>query len=187
MAMISKEFVLPSGVNVSVRPARPGDIQAIIDMHERLSRTSIYYRYLRPRAPSDEDIDAMCSPDEGEGAVLVATVGEDERTIVGLGQYARDPQRPSHAEPALLVEDRFQGQGIGNKLFERLIRNAVAHRVRVFDAFIDAQNHRVMRLLKSTGLPYEGLLAHGTRELRLRLDGVRRTETSSVEPAGAGH
>lgn len=76
----------------------------------------------------------MCSPQEGEGAVLVATVSGDESTVVGLGQYSRDPQRPSHAEPALLVEDRFQGLGIGKQLFERLTRHAVARGVRVFDA-----------------------------------------------------
>ena len=84
---------------------------------------------------------------------LVATVGRDESTVIGLGRYARDPRRPSHAEPALLVKDRFQTQGIGKKMFERLTRHAVTRGVRVIDAFIDAQNHRVMRLLRSTGLP----------------------------------
>lgn len=154
---------------VTVRPVQADDIPLLYEMHQRLSPNTIFNRYLRPYRPSLAEMADIASLRDSEGMAFVATQVAPREAIVGVAYYIVDPNQLGTAEPAILVEDSFQGQGIGSRLFRCLSRHALSHDIHTFDAIIYPANVAVMRLLQRSGFPVEEKLAYGTREVRIRL------------------
>ena len=93
--------------------------------------------------------------------------------VVGYAYYLRTGhEQPVTAEPAILVEDRFQGQGIGSELAQNLYWHALENGVEAFEVFAHPANERIMRLIRRSGLSFESRIAYGTREMRVWLAGV---------------
>lgn len=137
---------------VEIRPARPEDLDSVLRMHERLSSNTLFLRYLVPYVPGPVPghlRDVLNRPVE-EGEVLVAVQGAE---VIGLGYYVVRSNRPDTAEPALLIEDRFQGQGIGGRLLAQLIHAAQARGIQYFDAMAHASNGPMLHLLRRSGDP----------------------------------
>lgn len=160
---------LDDGTVVVMRPIRLADVPLIQDMHQRLSPTSIYYRYLHAYRPTYEDISHLCHLDDGEGAAFVAIIEAPRETVIGLAYYLVDKAQPNTAEPAILIEDRFQGQGLGTMLMQHLSQYALNQGIHVFNALIHADNRRMMRLIHGSGLPFEKKFVYGAREVRVLL------------------
>jgi GNAT superfamily N-acetyltransferase len=138
---------------VTIRPIRSDDVQPILDMHQRLSSDSMFLRYLVPYLPTyiPAHLYQICNQPAGQGTALVAI---HDAQIIGLGYYVVKPEQPNTAEPALLIEDRFQGQGIGRRLFNRLITTARAQGIYFFDALMHSSNRSMLRLLRHSGHPF---------------------------------
>ena len=118
------------GATVTVREVRQSDAVLIEEMHARLSNESLYYRYLGINKPATEDLQRLCSSNNGGGMALVATIeghpgeGAPEK-VIAVACYRVDAQDPSAAEPAILVEDSFQNCGLGKKILFALCRQAI--------------------------------------------------------------
>jgi GNAT superfamily N-acetyltransferase len=160
---------LPDPNVVTVRSVRQDDVALIWEMHERLSDDSVYYRYLGANKPSSEDLVQLCSLDENTGTVLVATVHKPEEKVVGIACYRLNHQEPTAAEPAILVEDHYQGYGLGKKLVISLCQNAVQNGVERFDTFIHPANFRVVQMIKKSGLYFECKYRDRLKEIRVWL------------------
>ena len=154
---------------VSVRPVRTSDLVLIQEMHGRLSKESVYLRYLAPKPPHVQDLERMCFLDGRQGMALVATVGQAPHKVVATACYCVHPGDPSRAEPAVLVEDAYQGQGLGKRLFLALCQQARLKGVEVSECFTHLENHRVLGLIRGCGLRYENGCSRGVREIRVRL------------------
>ena len=87
---------MPGETAVDIRPVRPSDVQAILEMHERLSTDSLFLRYLVPYVPANlpDHVREICSRPADQGAALVATVGS---RVVGFGYYVIKPDQPDTA------------------------------------------------------------------------------------------
>lgn len=120
-----------------------------MDMHQRLSADSIYSRYHSPRVPSREEIRRVTALDGDSGLALVAVMPGRGGMVVGLAYYVVTGRQL--AEVAFLVEDRYQGQGIGKRLVQALSRSAVAHDICFFDAYVLAANRPMQHLLEQGG------------------------------------
>ena len=72
---------------------------------------------------SDEKARYFASTDDLDHFGLVALDSEDQNEIIAVARYARSPG-DERAEYAALVEDRWQGQGVGASLTHRLIEEA---------------------------------------------------------------
>ncbi|MDT8305048.1 MAG: GNAT family N-acetyltransferase [Anaerolineae bacterium] len=149
---------------ITIRPLRRGDVAQLQALHQRLSADTIYRRYLSPRVPSRAELEQICRLNEHGGGALAVVY---EGTIIGGGYYVSSDGRT--AEPALLIEDRFQGQGLGTRLAAQLGQHAIARGIDTFVAAIYPDNRAVMRLIRASGLAYESALAHGIREVHMRL------------------
>ena len=64
--------------------------------------------------------------------------------IVALAQYYREPGRDD-AEVAFLVDDGYQGHGIGTILLEHLASEARRHGIRQFAANTLTENHKMLK------------------------------------------
>lgn len=162
--------VLSDGTRVTVRPARSSDVVLIQEMHTRLSRESLRLRYLAPRAPTPEGLRRLCFLDGRSGAALVATVQEPQEKVIGMACFGVDPHDPTNAEPAVLVEDRYQGRGVGKRVLLALCEQARQMDLETFECFTHVANHRVRNLVEGSGLRYESRYNHGLREFRVWLN-----------------
>ena len=107
---------------------------------------------------------------------LVALDPQDPNEIIAVVRYARKPG-DERAEYAALVEDRWQGQGVGTSLTHRLIEVARGNGVRFFYAFVKGENRRMLNVLRHLDLPEYERVENGEKivEVGLYSEKIQRT------------
>lgn len=140
------------GQPVAIRLARPWDADNVAAMHDRCSEESRYERYFAPVSQWREDQLRRLSGGH-RGATLVAI--NDAGDIVGLGNvFPEQPEGQRTAEIAVIVEDAWQGQGLGTSLLQHLIALARRMEFEEIAALVLATNTRMIRMLDNTGLTW---------------------------------
>lgn len=170
-------FTMPLGngllsqTAVTIRPATAADLDMLVDLHGRLSDETLFKRYLRPYRPTVRDIAFIVNLSQSQGAVVIATTTSRQREVaIGLAYYViEDTAHPVTAEPAFVVDDWYQGQGLGTKLFEALRQTAVAHQIKAFNAVMHPANGSMLRIFQRSGLPLRQCRGYGEREVHIRL------------------
>lgn len=152
------------------RPVQMADADLIVAMHRRSSEKTIYSRYHSPRVPTWQEIAQICQLNGENGRAIVAATSGKKPAVVGLAYYILSA--PDTAEIALLVEDRYQGQGVGKQLLKLLTALAIAQGIYFFEAFVLPTNRRMFHLLHQTGQVVQNKLDYGTREMRIQLTSV---------------
>ncbi len=156
------------GGTVWIRLARPGDADAVAAMHERCSEQSLYRRYLTGVGEWRELALRRLSGGH-RGATLVAM--SEEGAIVGLGHVFPDASEgDAHtAEIAVIVEDAYQGRGIGTRLLRHMLE--LAERLGFTDVVgtVLAENTGMQRVLEATGLDWTRELNESVLTMRARL------------------
>lgn len=141
-----------NGQPVAIRLARPWDADNVAAMHGRCSEESRYERYFAPVSQWREDQLRRLSGGH-RGATLVAII--DSGDIVGLGNvFPEQPEGQRTAEIAVIVEDSWQGQGLGTSLLQHLIALARRMDFEEVAALVLATNTRMIRMLENTGLAW---------------------------------
>jgi RimJ/RimL family protein N-acetyltransferase len=163
-------LTLRDGTCVPVREVRAEDAAALRRLVSRSSERSIELRFFGPvRELSEERARRFAEVDGKDRFALVALDPEDEGEIVAVVRYEREGDT-NGAEYAALVEDRFQGRGLGIGLTRRLIEAARERGVERLHALVLRENGRMLRLLRSLELPererWENGLEHVEIELR---------------------
>jgi uncharacterized membrane protein YgaE (UPF0421/DUF939 family)/RimJ/RimL family protein N-acetyltransferase len=146
-------LTLRDGTAVPVRPIRPADAAALQRLYGRLSDRSRYLRFFQalPELP-ERQAQRLAGVDNFDRFALVALDPGQPDEIVAVVRYARDPGT-DRAEFAAVVEDRWQGRGLGRAMVRRLIDAARRRGIRAFYALILKGNARVRKLLADLGLP----------------------------------
>jgi len=165
-------LTLRDGTRLSVRPIHPDDAPRLQALHARLSTETIFLRFMGMRAVllPDEARD-FATLDYQTRMAFVATQPEGaDECIVGVARYAVVSQRrPGEAEAAIVIEDRFQNRGLGTLLLERLLAYARSHGITAFVAEINAENERMLKFVRHSGLPTEKRLEGGVWEIRVKI------------------
>lgn len=125
---------------------------------------------------SDEKARYFASTDGADHFGLVALDPQDPNEIIAVVRYARKPG-DERAEYAALVEDRWQGQGVGASLTHRLIEVARGNGVRFFHAFVKGKNRRMLNVLRHLDLPEHERVENGEKivEVALSSEEIQRT------------
>ncbi len=118
----------------------------------RFSPRTVYLRFHQVlKEMSTEDVRRFCTVDYDSTFALVATVfSGGEEKIIAVGRYARLPGSDT-AEIAFVVEDPYQGKGLGTHLLHRLALVARERGINVFEAEVLVQNQDMLRVLKNSG------------------------------------
>ncbi len=146
-------LVLRDGVSVPVREIRAEDAAALQRLVGRSSEHSIELRFFGPmKELSDEMARRFAEVDGEDRFALVALDPDDEDEIVGVVRYEREEDTDG-AEYAALVEDRFQGRGLGIGLTRQLIEAARQRGIGRLHALVLRENEGMLHLLRSLGLP----------------------------------
>jgi GNAT superfamily N-acetyltransferase len=171
-------LTLPSGVEISFRVVRVDDARALQRLHARCSERTISLRFFGPLEKlSDEQALYFASTDGVDHFGLVALDPEDPNEIIAVVRYARKPGN-ERAEYAALVEDNWQGQGVGAALTHRLIDEARGNGVRSFYALVKGRNKRMLNVLRHLDLPEQEQVEDGETmvEVGLSSEETQRSE-----------
>lgn len=162
---------LPDGRIVHLRAIRPDDREKLREGFFKLSKTSVRDRFFsikRDLTPAELSYFTEVDFLHHVALVVELQVGSD-RIPAGVGRFVQNQSQPDHSEMAITIIDELQGKGIGRILLFRLIDCARELGVRHLDATVLAQNTRMSRLMRKTGLPLESSLDQGIRTLSLAL------------------
>jgi pimeloyl-ACP methyl ester carboxylesterase/RimJ/RimL family protein N-acetyltransferase len=143
-----RTVTLLDGTAVRLRPIRPDDEPRLVALFGRLSPRTVYQRFFRAydRLP-DEWYRRFVNVDYRTRLALVA----EER--VGAARHLRAVARyepgvaPGTTEIAIVVEDAWQGRGLGALLLDALLEAAEGRGITRFTADVLADNRRMIRLL----------------------------------------
>src|ERR1700756_1979006 len=110
-------------MTLSLRPISSADETALIEFHDRCSAETHYLRFAAAK-PQLRPAEAhyLCDVDDHSRGALVIIDRDCPGTIHGVGRWERITQ--TDAELAFVVEDAYQGHGLGRRLVEATIERA---------------------------------------------------------------
>jgi GNAT superfamily N-acetyltransferase len=133
-------------IPVTTRPIRPDDEPRFYRMWPRLSAETIYRRFHSPvRCLPADLVHRLVDVDHDRRDAVVALVGDE---VVGVARYDRAAADPASADFAVVVEDGWQGVGLGRQLLAEVTALAAARGVRTATALVQTDNDRVVGLIR---------------------------------------
>ena len=138
-------FELRNNQRVHLRPIQPEDAALLQRLHSRLSTDSVYHRFFGTmKELPDHQAAAFARVDFEERVAIIAEAREKEsHEILGVARYSLDPTAGDPAaELAIVVEDRYQNQGLGSHLLLRLIEIAHRQGIRLLKATVQPDNQQ---------------------------------------------
>jgi GNAT superfamily N-acetyltransferase len=133
-------------IAVATRPVQPDDDVLFRRLWPRLSPETVYRRFHSPiHGLPTETVQRLVTVDHDRREAVAAIVGGE---VVGVARYDRSPTDPATAEFAILVEDAWQGMGLGRQLLTELVELAAARGVATLKATVQRDNERVIGLIR---------------------------------------
>jgi acetyltransferase len=163
---LSHGAVLKNGTRVWIRAVRPDDEAALSSLFDRLSGATVYQRFFAPfrRLPPDW-YRSFVNVDYTRRLALVAERdGADGTRLIGVARY-EPTEKPDTVEVALVVEDAWQGGGLGTELMDNLLRAGEARGFTHFRGYILADNHRMLSLVHRVAAVERSEIQEGVVEL----------------------
>ena len=122
-----RDWRLPDGSAVSLRPIRPEDEPLMVAFHRTLSEQSVYFRYFHlmtlGHRIAHERLTRICFTDyDREMALVAERAGQNgaPAEVLGVGRLSRIHDENA-AEFAMLIADPWQRQGLGTALLGLLL------------------------------------------------------------------
>ena len=160
-AQYETEVLLKDGSIMRLRPIKGEDVERWLAFVSRLSPRTKYLRFHHIPTLSREDAIRFCNVDYKDTFAFVAEVLRDKHEgIVAIGRYYRLPDK-STAEVAFVIEDPYQGKGIGTKLMEWLANVARDNDITAFEASVLAENEEMMTVFRDYGFHIISRLEEG--------------------------
>ena len=164
-----RELTLPRGIVVPVRTISPDDGPALQRLHSRLSEHSIRLRFLGSmKELSDQQANYFARVDGTNRYALAALDPEEQDEIIAVVRFSREGSSDK-AEYAALVEDDWQGQGVGLSLTHQLIHEARDRGIRSLYGLVIPENRGMLKLLRSLDLPQRESRSGGTKYVEMEL------------------
>ena len=145
-------FRLEDGTEVLIRPIRPEDEPLIIELHAGHSERTIRMRFFSMvKTLSRDSLIRLCHLDYDREMALAAIHHDGGRPhIVGVSRYYLHPETGT-AEFAAVVNDAWQGRGLGRHLMRRLRDVACERGVRQLVGVILRENTAMINLAEEIG------------------------------------
>ena len=144
---VERVVVLRNGASLRLRPIRPDDAPRLMALCHRLSPRTVYQRFFSPRRLRPEEAYAFANVDYRERMALVEEVDTgQEPDLIGVARYAI-AKEAAVADIGLVIEDGWQGLGLGPILLKEILHAGAQRGIRDFRADVLTENRRALRLL----------------------------------------
>ncbi len=142
-------FVTAGGAGLLIRPIRPEDRDALAAAFRALSDQSRYRRFfvLTPEL-SPQQLDYLVQIDHHDHEALVA-IEQATGDLIAVARYVRLDHES--AEPAIVVSDRWQRQGLAGRLLTMLVQRAREEGITRFVAPILTDNTAALAAFRRLG------------------------------------
>jgi len=152
---------LKDGSPIVVRAIRPEDEPLIVELHAAHSERTIRMRFFSMvKEHSRDSLIRLCHIDYAREMALVAESRRPDGTpfFLGVARYCMDPES-REGEFAIVINDRWQGQGLGQHLMKRLIEVARERGVKKLVGSVLRENAPMLKLVQELGftVPHEGM------------------------------
>lgn len=164
-------ILLRDGHPAYIRQARPEDREQVAALIDRCSAVAQALHFLQDTERDSATIaEKLVAPgNESPGFSLVITVGSGKaKRLVGIGSSFQQEGQNS-AQVAFLVEDAYQGKGIGTLLVERLAMAAAESGLDYLEAYVMPDNRQMLDVFRDSGFQVERELGEGSWYIRLPL------------------
>jgi len=152
-----KPWQFKDGPEVLIRPIQPEDEPLMVAFHKTLSERSVYYRYFTPLKLDErvkhERLTRMCFIDYDREIALVAErkdASTGQREVWGVGRLSKIIGT-TEAEFAIIVSDKYQKQGLGTELLERLVQIGRDEKLTRIKGGILPENHEMQKTAEKVG------------------------------------
>jgi acyl-CoA hydrolase/GNAT superfamily N-acetyltransferase len=168
---IAAEHIFKNGLKVRFRAIKPSDEESMRRLFYRFSNQTVYRRFLFPLSTMPHNkIQEYVNVDYRRMMSVVALVGEsDQETIIAEARYVKDEQS-SLGELAFVVDEKYQGIGIGSYLYEMLIRVAKDRGLKGFTAEVLPANQNMLKVFENGLLPIDARIENGLSRLTIFFD-----------------
>ena len=149
----SFRLALRDGTRLALRCIEPDDKQRLRDGVKHYSPQTLYRRFFAPVTElSPEQLKFLTEVDQVDHVAWIV-VDEDHPEFPGIGvaRWVRLTDAPAIAETALIVQDAYQGRGIGTLLFAVLNETACAGGVTTLRSLVLGENNRFIATLVGYG------------------------------------
>jgi acyl-CoA hydrolase/RimJ/RimL family protein N-acetyltransferase len=146
---IRETHVLRGGTKVLFRPIKPSDEEQMRRLFYRFSDEAVYSRYFilirsMPHAKMQEYVNI----DWEQTMSIVGIVKVDQGSrVIAEARYILETDQ-SFAEIVFVVDEKFQGHGIGTLLFKLLTRLAKERKLKGFSADVLSTNKGMIKVFK---------------------------------------
>jgi RimJ/RimL family protein N-acetyltransferase len=149
-----EHIILENGSAVFLRPIKPTDAPLILDIFQKLSPETIYFRFLthldklRP-----EQLKHLVEIDYETHFALAALVEEEgKESIIGTCRYIV-ARKTDHAELTIVLRNEWQRKGLGKIMATRVVNIARSKGISTIGILLDYRNEGMKRLFASLGYP----------------------------------
>ena len=141
---LESDFVLKDGTSVHIRPIRPEDDRALVEIFNRSSPQTVYQRFFAALPELTPGMARHLSHvNYDDRMALVAETGAGP---VGVARYERTSD-PGLVELGLVIQDDWQNRGLGRILLHEILRAAESNGIHRFRADVLAENRRMLHLI----------------------------------------
>jgi RimJ/RimL family protein N-acetyltransferase len=180
LARFDRALTLATGERVRVRPIRPEDEPRLSELYDRLSRDTRYQRFftVMRRLPLDWAHFLANVDYDRRFALVIEDLSAAVTSLIGVARY--EPGDAVGPEVAFVVEDRWQGKGLGTILVRELFQAAAENGYTRFRAYVLADNRRMLELFTRHAEVLERHVQQGVVELTLAAKTYRPPRTVST-------
>ena len=145
------QVLLRDGSSIQLRPACSDDTEACLDLFRRAGDRNKFLQSRHSNEHANRSIHRFCKVDYINTLTLVAEVLRNgKKDIVGIGRYYRLPGKNS-AEVYVLIDDTYQGKGLGTAIIEKLATAANSQGISMFEADVQVENEPALSLINGFG------------------------------------
>jgi len=161
--------VVKDGLAVFIRPIKPEDAPALLDLFHTLSPTSVYYRFFSPMKSLSASMLARFTQIDYDREIALVALQEErpEGKMLGVARVIGDPDGKK-AEFAVMVGDPWQGKGVGAKLLEKCLQIAKRRGIETVWGIVLRENTQMLALGRKLG--FEASRTEEPGELELTID-----------------
>ncbi|MBF0469242.1 MAG: GNAT family N-acetyltransferase, partial [Desulfamplus sp.] len=166
-AHISETRTFKGGIAVRFRALRPSDEEAMRRFFYRCSDEIIYYRFFYSiKTMSHDKMQEYVNVDYSKEISVVGLSGNaGDEQIVAEARFVKD-ERTSYGDVAFLIEESYQGIGVGTYLLNLLVSLAREQGVKGFSAEVLADNQPMIKVFEKANLTLDARLENGVYKLK---------------------